>query len=103
FDMAINLAKDKLGNFDIAKTHGDMWNTNYSIKALQSDNKALIEISKDPEKYDKFNIRDLSLVNYVCVIIFVLVLLVAGLLTLGDNKSEIKEPVHFAALDVYNM
>ncbi|EXD47795.1 hypothetical protein J481_4139, partial [Acinetobacter baumannii 662545-1347] len=42
FDMAINLAKDKLGNFDIAKTHGDMWNTNYSIKALQSDNKALI-------------------------------------------------------------
>ncbi|MFH4307341.1 hypothetical protein WAJ73_21200, partial [Acinetobacter baumannii] len=56
FDMAINLAKDKLGNFDIAKTHGDMWNTNYSIKALQSDNKALIEISKDPEKYDKFNI-----------------------------------------------
>ncbi|BDE26180.1 hypothetical protein OCUAc20_46800 (plasmid) [Acinetobacter baumannii] len=67
-----------------------MWNTNYSIKALQSDNKALIEISKDPEKYDKFNIRDLSLVNYVCVIIFVLVLLVAGLLTLGDNKAKLK-------------
>lgn len=103
FDMAISLAKEKLGNFDLAKTQGDMWNTNYSIKALQPDNKVLIELVKNPEKNKGFNIRDLSNLNYIIGTIFVLVLVIAGIGTFAISREEIKEPIHLDETGVYEL